>query len=535
MKKIFMLLMLSTTIFLLSSCQKPVNTSVDRTVKTNFISKTNEFELADSEVKLFYLADDLNPYIDVRLYIKMLSGVYYSRDFEFVEVEGKDVLTINYEPSFSEDLEVYYSLHIDFDTDIITVNDMDFFEYYIVYPNTEYSEGLVDLPSVMTKGSSVKYDLGLYNFDLIVNKYGYLIPLSIANLLFNQSIYFDTYYNGDNIYGVDTSDMDDELINEITKSSFNGKDTHQSILNSSYYFYEFIIDYFYGLKKDRNIISGSDFLKRHKSNLLSNKVNQTINDVVYEIDDLHTSHMIKGYYKKKFESNYYRPSLNDFKGNVSKFYDGLFKVTDEANEYFGSTLSGDPKFKEYELIDNNTAVIYLDAFELDTPENVESILISLPNTVTDVIIDLSYNTGGNLGAVLRVFALMTNEEIKYHTQNPLNGSKGTYTVKGENPAYDQFNYYIKTSSVTYSAANLMASMAKELNIPVIGQKSSGGASSISFFVFPQGSIIIMSSNMVLSKFVDGEYLSIEKGIEVNYPLNYLYNKREILDAINSFK
>ena len=534
MKKLFMLMLLVASAFLLNSCKDQIDSSSDRVVKTNFISKTNEYDVANSEVKLFYLADDLNPYIDVESFMKMLSGVYYSGNFEYVEME-EEILIISYEVNFGDDAEFYYSLKIDFRTDKIFVEDLDFFENYIVYPNTEYSEGLIDLPSIMTEGKEVIYDLASYNFDLISNQHGNLIPLSIANLLFNQSVYFDVYFNGDDMYGVDTSDIDDDLIDEITKSSFNGKSIHSSITSSSYYFYEFILDYFYGLKDDRGISSGKDFLKNYKNDLLSNKINKTINDVVYELDDLHTSHMIKGYYKKKFESNYYQPSLKDFKGNVSKFYSGLFNVTDQANEYFGQTIDGEPKLKVYELLDNNTAVIYLDSFEIDTPDIVENILKKLPTTVTDVVIDLSYNTGGNLGAVLRVFALMTNEDIKYHAKNPLDQSTATYAVKGEKDAYDQYNYYVKTSSVTYSAANLMASMAKELNIPVIGQKSSGGASSISFFVFPQGSIIIMSSNMVLSKVVDGQYLSIEKGIEVDYRLNNLYSKKEIFDAINSFK
>lgn len=167
-------------------------------------------------------------------------------------------------------------------------------------------------------------------------------------------------------------------------------------------------------------------------------------------------------------------------------------------------------------------------FDVNTPKEVEEIINELESNVKNVIIDLSLNTGGNLGAVLRIFTLMTNENIWYHMKNKTDQTKVSYGVKGEKNAYDKFNYFIKASGVTFSAANLMVSIAKELNIKVIGEKSSGGASPISFHVFPNGSIINISSSNVLA---NKNYESIELGIEPDVILNNLYSKLEIKAAI----
>ena len=157
----------------------------------------------------------------------------------------------------------------------------------------------------------------------------------------------------------------------------------------------------------------------------------------------------------------------------------------------------------------------------------------------DVVIDLSYNTGGNIGAVMRIFGYMTEEQFNYHSQNPADGSAVTYYIESDYVAYD-YNWYVLTSSVTFSAANMFASMAKELGIPVIGQKSSGGASSIGAFITPDGSAVMISTNNVLStrigNEIDGyEYVSVESGVPVDYFLSNVASDSQLINAIEQHK
>ena len=163
----------------------------------------------------------------------------------------------------------------------------------------------------------------------------------------------------------------------------------------------------------------------------------------------------------------------------------------------------------------------------------------LGNSVLYVVIDLSYNTGGNIGAVLRIWGYMQEEAIMYHSQNPADGAAVTYYIESEYVAYD-YNWYILSSGVTFSAANMFTNIAKEQGVPILGQDSSGGASSISAIITPDGTSLIVSSNSVLSTRVgneiDGyEYLSVENGIEVDYFMSDVTSDSQLINLINQLR
>jgi carboxyl-terminal processing protease len=79
----------------------------------------------------------------------------------------------------------------------------------------------------------------------------------------------------------------------------------------------------------------------------------------------------------------------------------------------------------------------------------------------------------------------------------------------------------------------MASIAKEMGIAtIVGQKSSGGASSIGIIITPVGTSIIMSTNNVLSTRIGDEYFSIENGIEVDYFMLDVTDEDLLISIIN---
>lgn len=533
MKKIFSYITLVISLLILSSCsfQKKTDLTIDRTISTNFTSLSNEFSISNQVVELEYFSNDANPFIEVEDFINMNNGVYHSNEFEFKY--NLNILEISYNVDFGNDKLTEYKIVLDFEKDLITIDNMDFFDYYIVYGETDYSEGIIDLPSIINPGKSINYNLNKYQIDLVIKGDKYLIPLHLANLIFNQSIYYDVYYNGDELFGIDTGNADDALIKKILKSSQNKKMMHQSVSTFSYNFFGFVLEYFYGLKNERELSSDPVMFKEYQGGFVPIKTTETIFNMIEKLDDLHTSHMSRGFYNNPqrrigFQSKHKGPHTNSFNKQI-------YKVQRQAKDYFGLDRNNYIQFKEYELFNGGkTLVIYLLEFDIDTPNIVEELLIANPQA-EDVIIDVTYNTGGNLGSVLRMFALMTNENIYYHSMNPLTEATYTYGVKGDKEAYTDFNYYIKQSGVTFSAANLTSSIAKSLGIPVLGHKSSGGASAIGFFVFPDGSITIMSSNMVLCKYVDGVYESIENGIMSNYYLTDLYSIGEISQVLNEIK
>lgn len=539
MKKFLLLTVLTVSMIFLVSCTKYEdynNITEDIIVSTKFINKSVEYnKLEDSEVDLYYFKDDLNPYIDIETFFNMLDGLFYSDELEFITNITDQTLNINYDVSFDDETNESYEVLINFDLDYLEVEDSSFFDYYIQSTSVDYSEGLISLDPIINKGNKVIYDFKEYNMDLIIKDNKYLMPLYLANLMFNQSNYFDAYYNGDVIYGIDTSSYMDPSnekdLKSILKSSYNNKQLHQSVIDASYNYMEFTIHYFYGLKQERNIINSKEFLNKYKDGLDQSNLYRRINDIIFDLDDLHSSHLTRGFYANKALNTGYQ--AGKYGPNITAFYKGRDNVVNEAAKYFG-VKNGYVDLKEFEVIGNNdTLVIYLLEFDVDTPKEVEEI-IKEHNNVSNIVIDLTLNTGGNLGAVLRILALMTNDTIKYHVSNPLDNSSASYLTKGEKEAYSNFNYYIKTSSVTFSAANLMTSIGKDMGIPILGQKTSGGASSLSFYVSPDGSIFWISSNTVLSRINNlDQYESIENGIEPTTKLTNLYDKTEINKAIEN--
>ncbi|MEY3432017.1 MAG: hypothetical protein RIS53_915, partial [Bacillota bacterium] len=307
----------------------------------------------------------------------------------------------------------------------------------------------------------------------------------------------------------------------------------------TFHFLALAFDYFYGLKGFKQINSFYDYLADFADQILTGNdrnLYQGLFDFAYGLDDLHTWHESPGFYES---STYSIPltSLDQLGPGTQAFYRGLWANEDLMEAAFG--VGNTPP--DSRLLDNDTiAVIFIDGFNVDTPTYVNDILATLPETVEDVIIDLSFNTGGNVGAVFRLLGYMTEELISYSSMNPADGSAATYFYESDYVAYD-YNWYVMTSSVTFSAANLMASMAKEMGVAtIIGTKSSGGAASIGLFVTPDGTLLLRSTNNVFANVSVDEnenrtYTDIEGGVPVDYTLLNTFDNASIVSLINQIR
>ncbi len=513
-----------------------------------FIGTSEEYVVVDDpEIEVFYVDNGNVPYIDIETFINMIDGAIVSDELVFT-IEGDDVLIVSYESTYEDfdgtEVTDEFIATIDFTENTFTVNNYGFFENYVAETETDFGGGLDYVDADYQDPNQVTIPLGDYSFDLVIYEIDgttyYLMPFHVANLLFAGGVYYDVYYNGDTLYGIDTFGInggseEDLVIQELVRtSSYNTETAPTDVKEATYHFMALALDYFYGLKEDRNVDTYYDYLSDFAYDLIMSSdytLYKTMFDIAYGLDDLHTSHSFPGYYNSP--SSLFGLSLDDL-GNKSKsFYSGLWDIQDDIEEAFG--VDGLP---DYELIDNDkTAVIYIEGFDVDTPDEIKAILdIISGGTVENVVIDLAYNTGGNLGAVLRIFGYMTEDAIQFHSQNPADNGAVTWYVESSYTAYD-FTWFIKTSSVTFSAANLMSSMAKELGIAtIIGQNSTGGASSIGVIMAPDGTTLSISTNNVLSTRVGNEvdgytYLSIEYGIEVDYYMNNVYDEELLISII----
>ncbi len=512
-----------------------------------FVGTSEEYVVTDDPaIDIFYVDYGNVPYINIETYIDMIDGAIDSDIIDFT-TEGDDVLIVSYEVTYDDfdgtEVTDEFIATIDFTENTFTVNNYGFFENYVAETSTDYGEGLDYVDADYVDPKEVTIPLGEYSFDLVVyendgNTY-YLMPFHVANLLFAGGVYYDVYYNGDSLYGIDTfgisggSEEDLEIQELVRTSSYNSASAPKDVKEATYHFMALALDYFYGLKEDQKVDTYYDYLSSYASALITKSdysLYEAMFDIAYGLDDLHTSHVFPGYYNPADSS--FGLSINDLGSKSTAFYEGLWDIQDDIEEIFGTAgLPG------YELIDDDkTAIIYLEGFDVDTPDSFKAILNSLPSSVDNVVIDLAYNTGGNLGAVLRIFGYMTEEDILFHSQNPADDSAVTWYVQSSYRAKD-YNWFIKTSSVTFSAANLMASMAQEMGIAtIIGQDSTGGASSIGVIMAPDGTTLLISTNNVLSTRIGNEtdgyrYKSIEYGIEVDYYMSNVYSETLLISVI----
>lgn len=503
-----------------------------------------EYVTEDSQIDTYFVTGGSVPYVGVEEFLALLEGAIAFDELVFEYEE--DILTITYEVSGENedgDEETYEMIAIfNFTENTFFIETYDFFAYYVESTTTDYGDGL-NYEDVEGFDSVPKtFDLGAYGFDIILHEDGeevlYLAPYYILNLLFTSDLYYDVYYNGDQYYGVDTNQFLDggDVLETIKTSSFNTKAMPYDMKLFSYNYLVFAFDHFYGLKEGANVETyATKFNSFYDKMVEGNDYEhyRAVFELSYSLDELHTSHEITGFYEPaSFE---FTVALGDLGQRTQAYYRGYWTVQGQLDALYGNAAATPPiRYTP----NGKTAIINISSFTVDTPDQFKRNIELLEEGVENVIVDISYNGGGNVGAVFRLFGYLTETPIKYHSQNPADGSKVTYTISSDYDAFEQYNFYIMISSVTFSAANLTASMAKEVGIPVIGQKSSGGASSIGMLQIPGGSVIRMSTNNVLSRrevLEDGTYVyhSIEYGVEPDYKLVSVTNLQLIQDFIES--
>ncbi|HHW79552.1 MAG TPA: DUF5011 domain-containing protein, partial [Acholeplasmataceae bacterium] len=175
---------------------------VDKTAAFNnttehvtFINFSEEFNIDDGSIDLYYFDGKHLPYVVVSEFIRLLDGVYYSDEFEYVIDKENEILTLIIDV-FYEFETTQYSLTIDAKNDTLSTPSLDFFYVYLMEGETNFSEGIIALDPIVHEGSEVLFDLSLYDFDIKYEDNKFLMPLVIANLFFNMENYFDVYYNG---------------------------------------------------------------------------------------------------------------------------------------------------------------------------------------------------------------------------------------------------------------------------------------------------------------------------------------------------
>lgn len=489
--------------------------------------------------KVFFVDEGTIPYIDVETFINMSGGGIYT-DWISIDAIEDDLLRISYTGMYlpyGETLPATQELwlELDFAENTATFNDARFQELYVVDQQYDEMPNMTAYTGHLSPATKVVIPFGDYDIDLVTYTDGdqtyYLMPLEILNLIFLAKSELDIYYNGDALYGLpyEFLYLEEYKVNEFRNSSLNDEEIEDDLRLYSYHFMAMALDYFYGLRDYKNIESGYDIMGAYIEAIMTNSDTnfyRTFSKMLYALDDGHTVPWLSGYYEEPFSlisSSYYGPHMLEY----FTYRSGLQAL---FNEKYGETVP----MASY--IDNNTiAIFHFERFEKDTQDDFRDFLDNLPASIESVVVDIALNGGGWALTVFDLFGLMTDDVIPWHLMNPLDGSGMTYLVDSFNTAYD-YDYFIFTSNVSYSASNLFALIGKEMGIPIFGMDTFGGSCIVDFLVIPGGAIGRISSNYVISYLLGNPeeyvYVNAEGGVEVDYLLSGISDE-EIINAVHS--
>lgn len=162
---------------------------------------------------------------------------------------------------------------------------------------------------------------------------------------------------------------------------------------------------------------------------------------------------------------------------------------------------------------------------------MEMMLAEKPG-ITSVTLDLTWNTGGNVGALYRVIGFVTDQPFRTTKMNgATKGASSSYVQIVGTPTYPHLKWSLLTSPLTFSAGNSLTNIFKENKLgPVIGMTTGGGACSITPILLPNGTAFTMSSNSIEAYRTGAGteedpyvYHNVELGINPDYVIEDYFN------------
>ncbi len=543
------LLLILPMAFSLTSCSPVNDDNLDLSMKTlDFHNTTDMYNVKDTTLDTYYETNSTLPYVSVTEFVDSLEGFintkYMSDSFDTM----RNKLTLSWRSSTYR-----YECVFNWNDNTIYVNNIDFFNLRYTASTTNFSKYLSMSKRTTANAHSVTYHLNDYNFDILFYKGQCLVPFHILNTLFCS--YFEVQYNGDAYYATydNLNTQSDEIFDEIKTSSLNGKKRSYETALDNYNHLLFALDYYYGLKDDKEITYFKDYISSDlKDRLLSTDIN-IYNDALLEfiytdLNELHTRVDSFSFYNYKDDTYDKKSYYGEF---WNKYYDSRALLMEDRKNKLGEDI---PLVRYI----NNKAIITFDSFKTgledeiynkdgsirddaylyDTHELMKKCMNEIGNhdEVNKIIIDLSLNGGGNVGALYRALGYLTNNDIQVSSYNSLSGECLTTYYKvdvnedgnyDENDAYTQYKWYVLSGINTFSAANQYVSIIKNQNIArIIGKTSGGGMCSILPIAMVDGTNLDISSNNT-ARYVkfDGDtymYNSIEHGIDPDFDLDYQY-------------
>ncbi len=503
----FMLIFIGVS---LSSCFTLENDNITVEKKEiNFTDYSEEYDIKSDKLTAYFINNEDVVYFDVETFIVELSGLFDTNYIVSSMSKLFKQLTLS-----SDILGVRLRIIFNFENDYILADDPYAFSITTVNETTDYSR-LLKLTDSKTNISiaQIKFDCKSLGYDFYYYNGLVLVPYSLMNFLFCSTNYYNIYYNGYEFYGDYLIISEKDKLNEVYDSSLVGKNQTLSERDDNYKLLKFIMKYYYGLG------SKLEKVEEMKEEFLSTDP-KIYTKAYYEFINLYLNENHSGVIRAPYGIDYANYDRSKYRSEASeKSSNAAKEIKASYNTYFPDGNNDVVRFY------NDLAVITCDSFETGANDDIFNADGSLKDdaylydtfylfkygfdkieengNIKDVIINLSLNGGGNLGALIRSISLISkNNDIIIGTCDYLSGRIVSYKYSvdvNENGNYDisayanKYNFYILDSVYTYSSANIFSGISQKNGwAKVIGEKSGGGACSIIPLVFPDGMVAQIS-------------------------------------------
>ncbi len=459
------------------------------------------YDIPDSLIKVYnYNMDDDTIYVRIDDFLDVISDT-----LQPVTVSKTDVLTISIDmpySSLSED-DTHFEMIFNAEENTVYYNNF-IFNAYINYCDTDELESDLEMIDFQyyPGNPEVTIDLDEYGIEIVLHENYYYIPLYLANLLLT-GYSINVYRYQDTLYITDDFTLVEDYILDIEKpDDISQKNVVSDTLEYTY----LLFDYFYGLKEYYNQDTYRDKIDYYVSNNLNivEYFDENYQDFIIALDDLHTQILHFGYYN------------DDVTLHTSLFGKRTNLYIDQYIEGACYLRNKELQLKEYD----DYYVLEVNVFTENTGALLDTVMKKVDDPTKEIFIDLSCNTGGLVMGVYELLSYMTDEPMTCTYSNSMTGDVWVETYQSSVSHKMENEFYVYTSYLTYSAANLFVSIVSENDLAfIVGEPTLGGACAVVYHVLPNNMILTISSNLM---FLDSELSDIEAGVDVDYLLKSAY-------------
>lgn len=531
---IFMALLLVFGVSL-SSCNliiKDDNITLKQEEKS-FINYSNEYTIKSDKLTFYYVDESVIPYVDISTFFYELDGLFDYQNMTFSKSSFLEQATIT-----CNGLRINFNWNHEY----ISVDDELAFNVTKETIATDYSRYYKLENNYINKNYYIptKFELSDLGYNFYYKENKVLVPFSLMNFLFCSQHYYNIHFTEDGTYG-------DYLfvygkspyVNEVYKSKYVGKVVTVEEREENYRLLKFIMKYYYGLGDK------SEDLENYKDALLSTDPN-VYSDAYYRFINLYLNELHSAIIRTPYTVDYSKVDKTKYVSEADKVATNTINALVAAKNKSKPDMDKLPilRFKDYmavihinefvtgtnEKLYNPNGSVKEDAYLYDTYFLAKYAFEEIEKhpEITDVVIDLANNGGGNGAAMIKLLGFFTDEEIPYTSLNCINGRiiSSTYKVdlKGDESytrkSYaGKYNFYIQASEYSYSAANIFTATMVNMGLAtLIGNKTGGGACAIIPILMPDGTEMQISgpTQMIILKNTETyEYETVEKGVAID--------------------